>query len=263
MLQAFVIVLREGFEGFLIVAIILAYLRKTERLPLIPAVYWGIGASILTSGALGCLLLKGANQSFWEGVSGVAAAVLVTWLVLHMWHTAPQLKRNMEHHLTKATVGRPTRAAFLGILLFTILMISREGTETALLLIQVHEPKIVTGILLGLLAAATMAILWTRLGHLINLKLFFQVTSIFLLLFVAQILVYSFHEFTEAGVFPHSEKLHAATEVFSPQGKYGKWFSLITVGVSALWLCGAKLREWMRRPNSALPPIKGKGNIPI
>ena len=42
MLQAFVITLREGLEAFLIVAISLAYLKKTGRRELLPAVHWGI-----------------------------------------------------------------------------------------------------------------------------------------------------------------------------------------------------------------------------
>ena len=38
MFQAFVITLREGLEAFLIVAISLAYLRKSGRHQLVPAV---------------------------------------------------------------------------------------------------------------------------------------------------------------------------------------------------------------------------------
>ena len=64
-------------------------------------------------------------------------------------------------------------------------------------------------------------------GHLINVKRFFQVTGIFLLLFMVQVGIYSFHEFSEAGLLPNSEVLHHATEKFSPDGLYGKWFSPI------------------------------------
>ncbi len=239
MLQAFIVVLREGFEGFLIVAITLAYLKKINLTSLFPAVYWGIAASVVLSGLLGYLLLLGANQSLWEGVFGVVAAFMVTWLVVHMWMTAAHMKKDMENKLSAATSGKTTPAAFFGVFLFTGLMISREGMETALLLIQIHEPQIVTGIFLGVLAAAGMAFLWARFGHLINLRLFFQVTAIFLLLFVVQIFIYSFHEFTEAGVLPNSEALHLATEPFSPEGIYGKWFSLSMVIICAVWLCGA------------------------
>ena len=47
MVQAFVITLREGLEAFLIVAISLAYLRKSGRRELVPAVQWGIALSLL------------------------------------------------------------------------------------------------------------------------------------------------------------------------------------------------------------------------
>ena len=46
MLNSFIIVLREGFEAFLVVAIMTAYLRKTEQKHLLPAVYAAVVASI-------------------------------------------------------------------------------------------------------------------------------------------------------------------------------------------------------------------------
>ena len=55
MLQALVITLREGLEAFLIVAISLAYLRKSGRVELVPAVRWGIGAALVVSAVGGYL----------------------------------------------------------------------------------------------------------------------------------------------------------------------------------------------------------------
>ncbi len=239
MLQAFIVVFREGFEGFLIAAIILAYLKKTQKLSLIPAVYWGIAFSILASVGLGYWLWQGANGPLWEGVFGVISAILIAWLVIHMWQTAAHLKQDMENRMSEVTTQTTSRVAYFGTFLFTAFMISREGMETALLLMQIHEAKIVTGIFLGILAAAAMAFAWARFGHLIDLKRFFQVTSIFLLLFVVQILIYAFHEFTEAGILPNSDWLHAATEPFSPEGLYGKWFTLLMIGACAMWLFAA------------------------
>src|SRR5207245_9871998 len=57
-------------------------------------------------------------------------------------------------------------------------------------------------------------------GHLINIRRFFQVTAIFLLLFMGQIAIYSFLELCEAGVFPNSEVWHDRTEVFSPESLF-------------------------------------------
>lgn len=239
MLQAFVVVWREVFEAFLMVAMIVAYLRKTRQLFLLPAVRWGIAASGGVSAGLGYLLLLTANESLWEAIFGGVAAVLVSWLVIHLWRTASRLKQEMERSLEKKTVGRPTHRAVWAVFLFTVLMISREGMEAALLLIQIQEPRIVSGILLGLLAAGGMAFLWARLGPLIDLKLFFQGTAVFLLLFIVQILLSSFHEFAELGIFPESEALHEATEPFSSGGLYGKWFSFVMLGGCLAWLLAA------------------------
>src|SRR5918999_1734228 len=99
MLQAFVITLREGLEAFLIVAISLAYLRKAGRRSLIPAVHWGIAASILLSVAAGVLLARAANQALWEGVLALVAAVLVASLTVHMWKAGKRMKRDIETRL--------------------------------------------------------------------------------------------------------------------------------------------------------------------
>jgi high-affinity iron transporter len=87
---------------------------------------------------------------------------------------------------------------------------------------------------------------------------FFQVTGIFLILFMLQVGIYSFHEFSEAGVLPNSEVLHAATEKFSPEGIYGQWFSVVMIGVCALWLLGSWVSDRLRHPPIAtLPRTEG------
>lgn len=246
MLQTFIIILREGFESFLIVAVILAYLRKTGQQWLSAAVYWAVATSLAVSAGLGYLLNTGIDQSFWEGVLGVVAIVMVASLVIHMWRTAPQLKKKMERRLDQASSQKTRIGAFLGVFLFTVLMISREGMETALMLIQVHTGQRLLGAGLGLIAAGALAWTWVSFAHLINMKRFFQVTGIFLLLFMVQVAIYSFHEFSESGVLPNSEALHAATENFSPDGIYGRWFSLIMVAACALWLVGAWLSDRLK-----------------
>jgi len=239
MMQAFIIVLREGFEAFLIVAITLAYLRKTNRPSLIPAVYWGIAASVLASVALAFGLNESIHTPLWEGIFGVVTCVMITALVIHMWRLAPQLKESMENKLAKVSEQPTTRGAVIGIFLFTVLMIAREGFETVILLFQLRGTSFVNGVYLGILATIALAYGWLRFSYLINLKRFFQVTSIFLLLFVVQIALYSFHEFTEVGYLHLGEELHEATEAFSPTGLYGRWFSMAIVICCAIWLMGA------------------------
>lgn len=247
MFQSFVIMLREGFEAFLIIAVIVSYLKKVGNTWLLPAVYWGIGISVLTSASLGVLLYRGVNTPLWEGVLGVIAAIMVTSLVVYMWKHGAHIKHELEEELKKKTSGSSKWLSVVGVFLFTVLMITREGMETALLLIQVPQGQIFMGVSLGLLATALFAFLWVRFSSLINIKLFFQVTGIFLILFVAQILIYSFHEFTEARILPHSDFLHLATEPFSPDGLYGKWFPIYMMLICSAWLILAWFKNTLQK----------------
>ena len=280
MLNSFIIVLREGFESFLLVAVILAYLRKSGQSWLNLSVYVAIGVALAASGGLAYLLATGvddatletifgayiggyvsqffANEALREATLGAVAVVMVGTLVIHMWRSGPKIQQQIREKLSAASSKSSRVAAVMGVFLFTFLMITREGMETALLLMQVKDPNLIKGALLGLGAAILFAIGWARFGHLINVKRFFQVTSIFLLLFMLQVAIYSFHEFTEAGLLPNSEALHYATEKYSPDGLYGKWFSPIMVGICGLWLVGAWLIDRYkseRRNTGSLPLV--------
>ncbi len=239
MIQAFVITLREGIEAFLIVAISLAYLKKTGRRALLPAVHWGIALSVLLSVGAGLLLAEANNQSLWEGVLALVAAVLVASLTVHMWRAGRRMKSDIETRL-EASSARAGRSAFLGVFLFTVLMITREGMETALLMTQliftVKSAQVTLGAVAGTLSAAFIGWLWSRYGYRVNLGRFFQVTAVFLLVFVVQLLIYGFHELTEANIFPGSQPLHAATEAYGPDGIYGQYLSYLLVALPLAWL---------------------------
>jgi len=251
MLSALIIIFREGFEAFLSVAIILAYLRKTNRDWLRPAVHAGIAVSIVASFALGWFL-RNVNQPLWEGILGVVAAVLVATFVIQVWRTAPRLKQNMETRLDAYSTRTSRALAVAGVFGFTVLMVTREGMETALMLIQVRNSRFILGSLLGIAAAAAMSWAWAHYGHRIDVKRFFQVTGLFLLLFTIQILFYSIHEFSEAEVLGRwSEAIHNATEPYSPVGIYGKWISVLMVGLCAAWLVGASMKDRFARSRAA------------
>lgn len=254
MLQAFVITLREGLEAFLIVAISLAYLKKSGRRELVPAVHWGIALAVAISIGAAFLFARAANQALWEGLLAIAAALSVASLTVHMWRTARRIKGEIEGHLHASTLKSGT-AAFLGVFGFTLLMITREGMETALLmgtlLFQVKSASIIAGAFVGTSVAAFVAWLWSRYGHRVNLAVFFQVTAVFLLVFVAQLLIYGFHELTEANIFPYSEPLHWATEPYGPDGRYGQYLSYLLVMLPLGWLAVSSLMP-RRSPRQGL-----------
>jgi high-affinity iron transporter len=244
MLQAFVITLREGLEAFLIVAISIAYLKKTGRQSLVPAVNWGIAGSIALSILAGLLFARAANQALWEGILALVAGVLVASLTVHMWRAGKRMKKEIETRL-EASSSRLGTGAFLGVLGFTLLMITREGMETALLmntlLFSVGAPDIIGGAVAGTLVAAFIAWLWSRYGYRVNLSRFFQVTAVFLLVFVVQLFIYGFHELTEANIIAPLGAWHDATEPFGPDGVYGQYLTYMLVVLPVGWLAISSL----------------------
>jgi high-affinity iron transporter len=257
-LQAFVITLREGLEAFLIVAISLAYLRKSGRHALTRAVYTGIVVALGLSAIGGYLLYNASNQEWLEGPLAVIAAASVAWMVVHMWRAGRFMKRDIEGHLSASSV-RVGAGAFAGVLLFTVLMITREGIETAVLLLQLKETvNLAAGAVAGLFGASAIAWLWSRFGHRVNLALFFQVTAIFLFVFVVQLLVQGVHEMSEQGYLPFSEPIHLATEEWGPESRFGHMLTYLLVIAPMAWLvlAGAIAGRKPSPPSSSRPRME-------
>ena len=158
MWQGFTIALREGIEMFLILALILSYLKRTGRAALARAVYAGCAVSVATCFAAFLLFRRAANQSLWEGLLALLAAVLVASLLLYMKRVAAHLKSDIEAHVEASTHVASASRAFWGVFAFTLLMITREGMETALMistaLFQMRSAAVSLGLALGLVGAS-------------------------------------------------------------------------------------------------------------
>jgi high-affinity iron transporter len=84
MFATFMITLREGIEAFLIVAITLAYLRKTGRTWLAPAVYGATTFAVALSFGAARLFQEADNKPLWEGILAAVAALMVLSMVIYM-----------------------------------------------------------------------------------------------------------------------------------------------------------------------------------
>jgi len=256
MLETSIITFREGLEAFLIVAIMLAYLSKTGRNHLKEPVYWGIGAALLISVTTGWHIAELANDPMMEGALAIAAGVLVASLTYVVMRSAKTIKQDIahriDHHAEKAGF-----AAMAGIFAFTVIMIAREGMETALMLGSlsnaVHGSEMLVGGLAGLAAVAGIGYLWVKQSDKINLRLFMQVTGIFLILFCIHLFVYGFHELTEVQAIPFIDNFywHTVTEPLEPGEPIGQ---IITIGLLALpcaWLGVGYVKDKMSQRYAA------------
>jgi FTR1 family protein len=205
--SSLVITLREGVEGALAVGIILLYLRKTGRLSLRAAVWWGLGTAILAS-LIGAVILErvALNQEIFEGVLMFVAAFFVSTMIIWMWRSAKGLKKEIEAKVEEIAAQRDQGkgGAWIALFLFTFLMIVREGIETVIFLgaVNVSSDAIISfaGGIIGLLLAVVFGIFFVRGSIRIDLGRFFKITGIVLFIFVIQLLIGGIHELSEGGV---------------------------------------------------------------
>src|SRR4029079_6464380 len=118
--------------------------------------------------------------------------------------------------------------------------------------------QLVMGAIVGSLGAALLALAWAKWGHRLNLGILLQVIAVFLLVFVLQLVIYGFHELTEANLFPNSEALHWATEPYGPDGPYGRLLSYLLVLLPGAWLAAAAVRGRLAVPATA----SAKSSVP-
>jgi high-affinity iron transporter len=196
-LPTFVITLREGVEAALVVGIVLALLQKAQQTHLKVWVYVGVFSGLavsLLAGTLlsGLLILLQASDLPYATVLlpglktlfSLTAIVLLTWMLIWMTQQARTAKAEIEGAVTQVlqTSGR----AEWGIWTLIFVAVLREGLETALFIVaQLQQGWMpVIGAIAGLLTATGIGWGLFALGIRINLKAFFQVMGVFLLLIV-------------------------------------------------------------------------------
>lgn len=199
-LPVFAIALREGTEAALVVGIVLACLTKAGQKSLYRWVYAGVAAGIALSAAGGWLLnfltayLARIDRSdtlvwqeLWKGGTSLVTIGMLSWMLIWMTTQARGLRAQVVGEVDRA-LEQASGWPILGLVSIAIL---REGLETALFTVSQADPgwSTVGGVVGGLLTAALLALLLFRWGIKINLRQFFQVMGVILLLIVAGLVV--------------------------------------------------------------------------
>lgn len=250
MLETAVVIFREGLEAFLIVAIMLAFVTNTGRHNLRKPIFSGIIVAFLISATTGYHVADLAQEPIWEGSLAIIAGLLVASFTIYIMRTAKHIRGDI-HKRMETAASQDGALAEIGIFVFTILMIAREGMETALMLGaysgQIEPAQMWMGAALGFGLVAVIAYLWTTQSHKINLKLFLQVTGVFLVLFAFELFFYGLHELSEMNNIPLiGEEANMNFHIWSEFIEEPIISNLITLGLLAipsLWLLGAYVRD--------------------
>ncbi len=209
MLSALLITLREGLEAALIIGIILAYLSATNNRQGFKPVWTGTALAVVVSLVAGAMVyftvgrLEGKAEEIFEGIAMWTAAGVLTWMIFWMRKQAKNIKGHLHAQIQYALGS----GSMLGLFGLAFVAVVREGIETVLFLFAattVAESAALSAVggILGLGIAVAIGYSIYKGTSKLNIRTFFNVTGLLLILFAAGLLAHGIHEFHEAGIIP-------------------------------------------------------------
>lgn len=203
----FLITMRESIEAALIIGILLTYLSKMGHKELRKDIWLGTIAAILTSVGAAMLfyfVLGGFEQyvEIIEGFAMIIAAIILTWVIIWMMKTGKDMKGKLEDRIEQ-TISKEKR---FGLIFLAFISVFREGIETVLFMVGVITVEtnvwaIIWSSIAGIAVSVVIGIALFWSGQKINLKYFFNITSVILIIFAAGLFAHGLHEFQEIGWF--------------------------------------------------------------
>ncbi len=212
MLASFLIFLREGIEGSMIVTIMCTYLANAGRRDLIRVVLLGAAAAVLGSAVAGIAMYAIAKDAFvnstvqtwFETCTFLLAVVVLTYMTFWMKSNSRSLSGNLKAQMGAAVAGGS--AAALASLSFVT--VGRESIETVIFLLAIAFkstwPYLLSGAVLGLAVSLTLSLAVFRMGIRLNFKRFFTVMGALLMLVAAGLLADAIQNLQQVGVLPGS-----------------------------------------------------------
>jgi high-affinity iron transporter len=208
LIAALLLAFREGLEAALILGIVLGAVRRVGRPEQARIVWLGAGFAALVSVVVGLALnalgvaFEGRAEEVFEGTAMLLAAGVLTWMIFWMAQQGRAVQVQLEQDVRRATVSGGRWALFS----LAFIAVLREGIELALFLtaaaFTATAGATVSGGLAGLAAAAVAGWLFFATTRRLNIRTFFRVTSILLILFAAGLVAHGIHEFNEVGWVP-------------------------------------------------------------
>ncbi len=185
-IQSMLILLREGIEAMLVIAALIAYLRKSGAADRVTYIWLGaaaaVAASILTAWALHKLIsASGSAREALEGLTMLIAAALLSYVSVWLLsrREMEQWQGFIQNRLDRAVSG----SSLWAIVSVAFLAVYREGAETILFYqamlgeVEGEWQAVGTGIGLACLALLVVWVLIFQLSVRLPLKQFFTATA--------------------------------------------------------------------------------------
>ncbi len=230
MLVAFLIMLREGIEASLIVGIIASYLAQTGRKQYLGAVWAGVGIATVLCVLVGAALSMASaefpqrEQELFETIVALVAVGILTSMVFWMKAAARSIKGQLHDQIDASmTTGRSAAVALVAMAFFAV---GREGLESVFFLLAIFQQSTGWAVPLGALAGlgAAVGVGWAIYagGVRLDMRRFFRITGVFIIIVAAGLLAGALRTAHEAGLWNGLQQVVADwSEVLPKDGPLG------------------------------------------
>ena len=235
MLGSLLITLREGLEAALIIGIILAYLAKTDNRQGFKPVWIGTSMAVLASLIAGAIIylvageFSGRAEEIFEGSAMLLAVGVLTWMVFWMRKQAVNIRGELQAQIQSAL----TSGSSFGLLTIAFIAVVREGIETVLFLFAANTVaesavSFTIGGLLGLVVAIAIGYGVYKGSSKLNLRSFFNITGLVLIIFAAGLLAHGIHEYNEAAIIPNViEHVYDINSILPEKSTFGNFLTAL------------------------------------
>ncbi|GAB5377935.1 MAG: FTR1 family protein [Acuticoccus sp.] len=230
MFVTFLIAFRESLEAFLLVGILLAYLRQLGALQYARWIYLGVVAGLVAALAAAVVLELAVSQVdnktyrlILTAAIMLGAAIVLTYMAIWMQKQAREAtgsaKAHLKEHLSTGNV--------LGIAFLSFISVWREAMETILFLSALAysgESLSVPGGLIGFVLAIAVVWLLLRGTRKVPIREFFRWSSLLLIVIAAGLLSSATNILQGVGILPGpTDPLFDISGILSDQGGFGEF----------------------------------------
>lgn len=205
-LQSLLIVVREGFEATVVIAALLAVLKKMKQTSSARVVHIGWVSALIVGAivyAFAHKLIAGANREWMEGVVALVAVGMLLYAAL--WLNARSNTRKWMNKLRSDMQGALGKGSVFGLFFISFSAVSRESLETALFLqgLSIDSAQgAMWGAIAGCVLLVALVVMVNRVGYVLPMKPLFTASTVVLFVTAVVLLGKGLHALQEVGALP-------------------------------------------------------------
>jgi high-affinity iron transporter len=211
--DAALILLREGLEGLLVVATLIAFLKKMGQSSKQKWIWSGVIAGILASAVLAIIInivfsqiVAASSREYIEGLTGVVAVVMM--LTVGAWLHNKSSIGNWNKYINQQMQQAIAKGSLLSFAFISFLSVFREGAETIIFYTGITPyislMQLISGVLLAIVILVIVGFVIIKYSVKIPIRLFFKTATLLIYFLAFKILGISIHALQISNMVPTS-----------------------------------------------------------